>query len=114
MRKNFLLINITALGVLLYLVSAPLTLTLSIEFLFFWALMLVAFFLLQSKKENLFIFALKMFGVLIVSATGFNALSETSSETNHIFFIVAMSLSFIGFFVSLVRDTIKEFKGSDE
>ena len=114
MKKNFLLINITALGVLLYLVSAPLTLTLSIEFLFFWALMLVAFFLLQSKKENLFIFSLKMFGVLIVSATGFNALSETGSETNHIFFIVAMSLSFIGFFVSLVRDTIKEFKGSEE
>ncbi len=113
MMKN-LLINITALGVLLYLVSAPLTLTLSLEFLFFWAGMVIAFFLLQRKEDKVIIFSLKMFGLLMISATGFNALSETGSETNHIFFIVAMSLSFIGFFVSLVRDTIKEFKGSEE
>ena len=107
-------LNITALGVLLYLVSAPLTLTLSVKFLFFWAVMAIAFFLLQSRNEKVLIFSLKMFGLLMISATGFNALSETASEISHIFFIVAMSLSFIGFFGSLVKDTIKEFKGSEE
>ena len=113
MKKN-LLINITALVVLLYLVSAAMTLTLSLEFLFFWAGMLLAFFLLQRKEDKIIIFSLKMMTLLMVSATGFNALSETASEISHIFFIVAMSLSFIGFFVSLVKDTIKGFKGSEE
>ena len=113
MKKN-IFINITALVVLLYLVSAALTLTLSVKFLFFWALMLLAFFLLQNKKDKILIFSLKMMGLLMVSATGFNSLSETSSETNHVIFLVAMSLAFIGFVGSLVKDCVKEFKGSEE
>ena len=111
--KN-LLINITALVVLLYLVSAALTLTLSLKLLFFWAVMAIAFFLLQNKKDKILIFSLKMMGLLMVSATGFNSLSETSSGTNHAIFFVAMSLVLFGFIVSLVKDTIKGFKGSEE
>lgn len=111
--KNFYF-NITALGVLLYLVSAAMTLTLSVEFLFFWAVMAIAFFLLQRRDDKVLIFSLKMFGLLFVSATGFNALSETGSETNHVIFLVAMSLVLFGFIVSLVKDTIKGFKGSEE
>ena len=114
MRQKNIFINITALVVLLYIVSAALTLTLSVKFLFFWALMLLAFFLLQNKRDKVLIFSLKMFGLLMISATGFNALSETSSETNHVIFLVAMSLAFIGFVGSMIKGTIKEFKGSEE
>ena len=113
MKKN-IFINITALVVLLYLVSAAMTLTLSVKLLFFWAVMAIAFFLLQNKKDKVLIFSLKMIGLLFVSATGFNTLSETSSETNHVIFLVAISLAFIGFVGSMIKGTIKEFKGSEE